>query len=57
MIHEDYTAIQINTKNDKSKVFIISNENNDKESEHKLTINNKNMTWTGSYYINRKQIN
>ena len=47
----DYTAVQINTKNDKSKVFIISNENNDKESEHKLTINNKEYTWRGSYIL------
>jgi hypothetical protein len=47
----DYTAVQINTKNDKSKVFIISNENNDKESEHKLTINNKEYTWRGSYTL------
>ena len=47
----DYTAVQINTKNDKSKVFIISNENNDKESEHKLIINNKEYTWRGSYTL------
>jgi len=46
-----YTAIQINTKNDKSKVFIISNENNDKESAHKLIINNKEYTWRGSYIL------
>ena len=48
---KDYTAIQINTKNDKSKVFIISNQNNDKESEHKLTIDKKEYTWRGSYIL------
>ena len=48
---KEYTAVQINTKNDKSKVFIISNENNDKESAHKLTINNREYTWRGSYIL------
>jgi hypothetical protein len=47
----EYTAIQINTKNNKSEVFIISNENNDKESGHKLTIDNKEYTWRGSYIL------
>ena len=53
VVHDskEYTAIQIDTKNDKSKVFIISNENNDKEAEHKLTINNKEYTWRGSYKL------
>ena len=53
VVHDskEYTAIQIDTKNDKSKVFIISNENNDKEAEHKLTINNKEYTWKGSYIL------
>jgi hypothetical protein len=48
---KEYTAIQINTKNDKSKVFIVSNENNDKESAHTLSINNKAYTWRGSYIL------
>ncbi len=47
----EYTAVQINTINDKSEVFIISNENNDKESEHKLTIDHKEYTWRGSYIL------
>ncbi len=53
VVHDskEYTAIQIDTKNDKSKVFIISNENNDKDAEHKLTINNKECTWKGSYKL------
>ena len=47
----EYTAVKIETKNNKSKVFIISNENNDKNAEHKLTINNKEYTWKGSYIL------
>lgn len=46
-----YTAIQIDTKNDKSKVFIMSNKNNDKDAAHKLTINNKEYIWKGSYKL------
>jgi len=48
---KEYTAIQIDTKNDKSKVFIISNENNDKDLKHKLTMNNKEYTWKGTYIL------
>lgn len=48
---KEYTAVLIATKNDKSKVFIISNENNDKEAAHKLTINNIEYTWKGSYKL------
>jgi len=48
---KEYTAIQINTKNDKSKTFIISNENNDKDVAHKLTINNKEYAWKGAYKL------
>ena len=48
---KEYTAIQIETKNDKSKVFIISNENNDKDVTHKLTINNIEYTWKGPYIV------
>jgi hypothetical protein len=53
VIHDskEYTAIQIDTNNDKSKVFIVSNQNNDKDVEHKLTINNKVYTWKGSYKL------
>ena len=53
VVHDskEYTAVQIETKNDKSKIFIISNENNDKDAEHKLTINNKEYIWKGSYKL------
>jgi hypothetical protein len=46
-----YTAVQIETKNDKSKVFIISNINNDEEAKHNIKINDKNYEWSGSYYF------
>lgn len=50
---KEYTAIQIDTKNDESTVFIISNQNNDEDADHKLTINNKEYTWKGSYTFKR----
>ena len=53
VVHDskEYTAIQIDTKNDKSNVFIISNENNDNEAEHKLRIKDKEHSWKGSYVL------
>ncbi len=53
VVHDskEYTAIQIDTKNDKSNVFIISNENNDNEAEHKLKIKDKEHSWKGSYVL------
>ena len=47
----EYTAVIIETKNNKSKLFIISNQNNDKEAAHTLKINNKEYTWKGSYIL------
>jgi hypothetical protein len=46
-----YTAIKIETKNNTTRVFIISNENNDKEAQHSLNINNKTYTWKGCYVL------
>ncbi|UMB52571.1 heparinase II/III family protein [Lutibacter sp. A64] len=48
---KEYTAVLIEEKNGTSKLFIISNENNDNEATHKLTINNKDYTWKGSYIL------
>ena len=48
---KEYTAINIETKNNNAKVFIISNENNDKDAGHKLKINNKEYTWKGAYVL------
>ena len=50
-----YTAIQIVTNKDKTTVFVISNQNNDKETEHKLKINNNEISWKGAYSL--KEIN
>jgi hypothetical protein len=47
----EYTAIQIDTKNDKSNIFIISNENNDRDAVHKLILNNKEYSWRGCYNL------
>lgn len=53
VVHDskEYTAIKIETKNDKIQIFIISNQNNDKDAEHKLTINHNEYTWKGSYIL------
>ena len=48
---EDYTAIAITNVNDNTKLFITVNTDTSKEAEHKLTINNKEYTWTGSYKL------
>ena len=50
-----YTAIQIVTNKDKTTVFVISNHNNDRETEHKLKINNNEISWKGVYTL--KEIN
>jgi len=46
-----YTAVEIVTVTGKSSLFVISNTNNDHEATHKLTINDKNYAWSGSYYF------
>jgi len=50
--NEDYTAITITNVKGKTKLFITSNTNASNEATHKLTINNKNYEWSGSYYFN-----
>jgi hypothetical protein len=53
VIHDSaaYTAVLIESKNSTSKVFIISNGNNDKDAAHKLGINNNEYNWKGSYLL------
>ncbi|MEO9892818.1 alginate lyase family protein [Aurantibacter sp.] len=46
-----YTVISITTINDNIKLFITANTNSSKEAKHTLKINDKNYTWTGSYYF------
>ncbi|MGB2759668.1 MAG: alginate lyase family protein, partial [Maribacter stanieri] len=48
----DYTAISITTINGNSKLLILANNNASKEAKHILKINDKDYTWTGSYYYN-----
>jgi len=50
MDEEKYTAIQINFKNAASKMLILSNIDNSKETKHSVEINNKNYGFSGSYY-------
>ena len=49
---EEYTAILITNVNGNEKLFITANKNASKEVAHALKINDKNYTWTGSYYYN-----
>ena len=53
MLHNsnEYTAVEIKLKTGKQKLFIISNSNNDKDTEHKLKINNKVYSWKGAYIL------
>lgn len=48
---KEYTAIKIETENNNSRTFIISNINNDKEKQHKLIINNKEYIWLGPHTL------
>ena len=46
-----YTAIAIEMKNGKNKLFIISNENNDENKEHNLSVADKNYIWKGTHTL------
>lgn len=46
-----YTAVQFETTKGKTKLFVIANQDANKETEHKLTINNKELSWKGSYIL------
>ena len=54
VLHDDekYTAIQIKDINGKERLFLLSNEDENSISKHKLTINGKSYEWSGSYYFN-----
>ena len=47
---ESYTAVEIKTKKDTTKILIISNKDNSAESMHTVKIDNKEYNWKGSYY-------
>ncbi|MFC4722618.1 alginate lyase family protein [Geojedonia litorea] len=44
-----YTAVAIWTKDEHSKLFIISNTNNQKTQKHQISINGKEYQWTGPF--------
>ncbi len=50
-----YTAIEIESIEDKIWLFVMSNQNNSKEAEHKLRINNHEISWKGAYVL--KELN
>ncbi|MEM6515551.1 MAG: heparinase II/III family protein [Bacteroidota bacterium] len=49
---EVYTAVQITNLEGNTKLFITANKNASNEVRHRITINNKNYDWSGSYYFN-----
>ena len=49
---EAYTAVEIITKKNTSKILIISNTDNSTEKNHTIKINSKEYNWKGSYYYN-----
>ncbi|AUP78687.1 alginate lyase family protein [Flavivirga eckloniae] len=53
VVYDDanYTAIQIETEKGKKSLFVVSNTNNIKTENHKLTINNKDVVWSGPYCL------
>ena len=46
-----YIGIQIEMKSGKQNLFILSNENNDANEEHNLSIANENHKWRGAYTL------
>lgn len=51
----EYTAVKVETDNNKVKVFIISNKDNSKDTEHKLTIEGQDFSWKGPFVL--KELN
>ncbi|AUC22086.1 heparinase [Polaribacter sejongensis] len=47
---EAYTAVEIITKKNTTKIFIISNKDNSTDKNHIIKIGNKEYNWKGSYY-------
>ncbi|WP_373941333.1 alginate lyase family protein [Polaribacter sejongensis] len=47
---EAYTAVEITTKKNTTKIFIISNKDNSTDKNHIIKIGNKEYNWKGSYY-------
>ncbi len=47
---EAYTAVEITTTKNTSKIFIISNKDNSKDKNHKIKIESKEYSWKGAYY-------
>lgn len=47
----NYTAVKITLKNNTSKLFVISNENNDKQVQHKLEVDGHLIEWKGAFTL------
>jgi hypothetical protein len=48
---ENYTAILVNFKNNKSYTLIFANKETSPTSKHKIFLKGKNMEWKGSYTL------
>jgi hypothetical protein len=53
--NKDYTAVSWSAKNGKSWTLIISNQNNDANAKHILSINNKDYEWKGGFYMTKNE--
>ncbi|MEL0652107.1 alginate lyase family protein [Algibacter sp. TI.3.09] len=51
----EYTAVKVETDNNKTKLFVISNLDNKAGSEHKVTIGGEVVSWTGAFTL--KELN
>jgi hypothetical protein len=48
---EEYTAVKVETANNKVKLFIISNLDNRVDTEHSIEISGKGFSWKGAFVL------
>ncbi len=49
--NEHYLAVEITDKSDRKKIIIQANQDNSKDTEHQLNIENKNYIWKGPFTL------
>ena len=48
---KEYTAVEMLIANGNKKLFIIANDNNNKDQEHNLSVKSKEYTWKGPFIL------
>ena len=48
---KEYTAIQISMKKGRQSIFIISNEDNNQNTDHIISLEGYEYRWKGSYFL------